>query len=259
MHFKGAAKRWLSSIEDELESTTWSEFCSQILARFAKDEHALLLRRLFQLRQTGQISEYVEQFVALVDQLKAYAKHPDPLYYIQRFIEGLRDEIKVVLLVQSPSSLDAACVLVQLQEDALAATRKTYWRNDVATVPRQPWLGHGAPLPAPQLPQPAGGADRVEDTPTASAEEKFRALRASRRARGLCIRCGAKWSRDHRCEAAVQLHMVQELLDVFPDLDDNTDEDTPDPIPGAHIMLHLSMAAIVGAFAPKTLCLDGFI
>jgi hypothetical protein len=36
---------------------------------------------LFQIRQTGLVNEYIDQFVALVDDLKAYAKHPDPLYY----------------------------------------------------------------------------------------------------------------------------------------------------------------------------------
>ena len=85
MHFHGNAKRWLSSVEDQLEAITWSDFCSQLLLRFARDEHELLLRRLFQIRQTGPVSEYIDQFVALVDDLKAYAKRPDPLYYTQRW------------------------------------------------------------------------------------------------------------------------------------------------------------------------------
>jgi hypothetical protein len=59
-----------------------------------------------------------------VDDLKAYAKHHDPLYYTQRFIDGLRDEIKAVLLVHRPSTLDTACVLAQLQEEALAASKR---------------------------------------------------------------------------------------------------------------------------------------
>jgi hypothetical protein len=43
----------------------------------------------------------------------------------------------------------------------------------------------------------------------------FQALRALRRAKGLCIRYGAKWSRDHKCSEVVQLHLVQELLGMF--------------------------------------------
>ena len=104
----------------------WPEFCSQLLSRFARDEHKLLLRRLFQIRQTGPVSEYIDQFVALVDKLKAYAKHPDPLYYTQHFINGLRDEIKAVVLVQRPSTLDTVCILAQLQEEAMGVIKRPY-------------------------------------------------------------------------------------------------------------------------------------
>jgi hypothetical protein len=83
------------------------------LLRFAHDKHELLLRRLFQICQNGLVNEYIDQFMALVDDLKAYVKHPDPLYYTQCFIDGLRDEIKFVVLVQRPSTLDTACVLAQ--------------------------------------------------------------------------------------------------------------------------------------------------
>jgi hypothetical protein len=69
---------------------------------------------LFQIQQTSPVNDHIDQFVALVDDLKAYAKHLDPLYYTQRFIDGLCDEIKVVLLVHHPSTLDTTCVLAQL-------------------------------------------------------------------------------------------------------------------------------------------------
>jgi hypothetical protein len=91
-----------------------------------------LLRRLFQLWQTGPVNEYIDQFVALVDDLKAYAKHPDPLYYTQRFIDGLCDEIKSVLLVHRPSTLDIACVLAQLQEEASRLNKRPHQHYDAA-------------------------------------------------------------------------------------------------------------------------------
>lgn len=60
------------------------------------------------------MTEYIAQFTTLLDQLKAYAKHPDPIYYTQRFIDGLRDDLKSIVLMQRPSSLDIACVLARL-------------------------------------------------------------------------------------------------------------------------------------------------
>lgn len=45
-------------------------------------------------------------------------------------------------------------------------------------------------------------------------DDKLSTLRDYRRTRGLCFRCGEKWSRDHRCPEAIQLHALQELWDV---------------------------------------------
>ena len=53
--------------------------------------------------------------------------------------------------------------------------------------------------------------------------DKLATLKRFRRAKGLCDLCAENWSRDHRCAATVQLHVVQELLELF-SLD--TDVDT---------------------------------
>lgn len=116
MHFQptSATTRWKQSVEDQLRRLTWSQFSTMLLERFGRNEHEILLRRLFHIKQTGTVSEYIEQFTTLIDQLRAYAPHLDPIYYTQRFIEGLRDDLKSVILVQRPSSLDTACLLAQL-------------------------------------------------------------------------------------------------------------------------------------------------
>ena len=45
-------------------------------------------------------------------------------------------------------------------------------------------------------------------------ESKLNTLRDYRRARGLCIHCGDKWSRGHKCSETVQLHVLQEFWDI---------------------------------------------
>ena len=56
-------------------------------------------------------------------------------------------------------------------------------------------------------------------------ESKLNTLRDYRRARGLCIHCGDKWSRDHKCSEIVQLHVLQEFWDIC-HLDDCLDSAT---------------------------------
>ena len=133
--------------------------------------------------------------------------HPNPLYYTQRFIDGLHDEIKAVLLVQRPSTLDTACVLAQLQEEALGLNKWPTRCFDTSPAYKPAWPGAMAlPPPPPKLAD--GEIKQRPNAPHTSVEDKFKALRASRRAQGLYIRCGAKWSREHKCSEMVQLHLV---------------------------------------------------
>lgn len=98
------------------------------------------------------------------------------------------------------------------------------------------------------------------DGPHTTMEEKFQSLRMSRRAKGLCIRCGAKWHREHKCSELVQLHLVQEILDMFPkDADDETEVFSPPSPTHAQVMLHLFVAAVAGQSYSRTLCFKGSI
>jgi hypothetical protein len=56
----------------------------------------------------------------LVDQVTAYAKGVDPLYFIIRFVDGLHPDIRAILIVQRQKTLDTACTLALLQEEASA-------------------------------------------------------------------------------------------------------------------------------------------
>ncbi|KAL5651409.1 hypothetical protein ACJX0J_036867 [Zea mays] len=40
---------------------------------------------------------------------------------------------------------------------------------------------------------------------------KLEALKAYRRAKGLCFKCGEKWGHNHRCLTSVLLHFVEEM------------------------------------------------
>ena len=41
------------------------------------------------------------------------------------------------------------------------------------------------------------------------------ALKAFRKARGLCFTCGEKWAPGHKCKTSVQPHVVEELLEML--------------------------------------------
>lgn len=52
-----------------------------------------------------------------MDQLHAYNPNVGRVFYIIRFLDDLRDDIKSVVTLQCPKDLDTAFVLAKLQEE----------------------------------------------------------------------------------------------------------------------------------------------
>lgn len=263
-HCTDAAARWIQSIEKRLKNLDWSEICKAVHDRFGRDQQETLLRQLFHIRQTTTVADYVERFSSLVDQLVAYDSPPDALYFTTRFIDGLREDIKPSVAVQRPSTFDTACSLALLQDElAEPARRRDFRRSDGGfrskSAPKGPH-----PLPAPPnsdkktitTAPPAGNS--VGPTVGHSVEDRLVALRAYRRAKGLCDKCAEKWSRDHRCAATVQLHAMQEVWELF-HLEDTDTSSAADDTDDSQLCVAISMDALSGTSGPKTLQMHGML
>lgn len=117
------------------------------------------------------------------------------------------------------------------------------------------------PLPPPKLSElPQSGARQLPDqVKNGGVPDKIRALKAYRRAQGLCYLCADKWSPTHKCSGAVQLTAVQEVFALLhqdevdagaTSLSDNSDT-------GTHMAISLS--AIQGTVTAQTMRLHGVI
>jgi hypothetical protein len=114
-HLDKAAARWFQCIEPGLYFSDWQNFCHLLHDRFDRDQKELLIRQLFQAKQTTSVAEYITQFTKLVDQLKAYSQSTDPMFYTMRFIDRLRADIEAIVLVLHPKDLDTACTVALLK------------------------------------------------------------------------------------------------------------------------------------------------
>lgn len=118
------------------------------------------------------------------------------------------------------------------------------------------------PPPRQVLPGPPAAADdrrgldaaRAPDR-GARADDRVAALRNYRRARGLCFTCGERWGAGHQCAATVQLHVVEELLELLqaeqyeqPLQQDGADEE---------VLMSISKLATTGQTTPRTVRLIG--
>lgn len=179
-------------------------------------------------------------------------------------MDGLREHIKSVIMVQRPSNLDYSCALALVQEEAMESNKKKdpkhYEPSFHRMAPKYP-----VPLPDPPKIDKALGGYKDDDcrsmnaTRATSTDDKLHVLRQYRRARGLCDKCVEKWSHDHKCPPNVQLHAMQEMWELFQG-DEAFKIDEPlaqDEEASVHMVL--SQAAYSGVEAPRTMKLVGCI
>lgn len=172
------------------------------------------------IHQQSTVSAYVSTFTKLVNQLTTYSPSSDPLLFTTRFTDGLRYDIRAVVVMQQPKNLDTACRLALLQEEVASTPPKPYRSGD--------WSPSGVSQPAARVPLPLPPLPMVEKTNVAvtpppatatSTDPTLKAVKAFRRAHGLCFNCGAKWSKDHQCSPEVLL-AVEAIWQNFPDDDE---------------------------------------
>lgn len=252
LNFSGSASIWLQSIQKRLSELDWGSFTSLLCTRFGRDRHQMLIRQFFTVHQTTTVSHYIEQFELIINHLSSYSDSIHPFYFLTRFVEGLRKDIRAVVLVQRPPDLDTACALALLQEEVADGV--------FGSLPRPPEAvtRSGTPLPLPLPPTrhvPAAPTADHRGTDAARADAtKLKTLRDYRRARGLCFKCGERWGHDHVCPTSVQLHVVEELLDLF-GIDDGDSSTTP----ATDTVMAISRQALSGGVAAKAFQLRAWI
>jgi len=115
--FTGAAATWLEAFLNKFPQATWTEFVKAVQTRFLRNQHQILLRRLYHISQTGTIEDYVQRFADLIDLLSAYDTHSDQLHYLTRFLDGLSPKVRVLVAIQQPDDLDASMTMALLYEE----------------------------------------------------------------------------------------------------------------------------------------------
>lgn len=105
LHFSGAVAIWLQSVQSKIGPLDWETFRDLLCTRFGRDRHQLLIRQFYVLRQTSSVADYIEKFETLMNHLISYSDATHPLYVLTRFMEGLRNDNRVVVMVQRSTDL----------------------------------------------------------------------------------------------------------------------------------------------------------
>jgi len=227
--FTGAAAQWLESFLTKSPHPSWSEFSQAVQARFCRNQHQILVRRMFHICQTATIYDYVQRFSDLLDKISAFEAHPDPVYYLTRFLDGLKPAVRVLVAIQQPKDLDTAFTLALLYEelgDGYSAgsglSSVTHTRSRQQAVPPPP------PQPPAKWISKSVEEKKAAESSRSMGDDRWNSLKLYRRSKGLCYTCGEKWGREHQCSKTIQLHVVQEMLDCWKSETEEDNSETDD-------------------------------
>lgn len=142
---------WLENNDFDLNRMDWGKFCTVVREQFELNEFAGLLRQLFHLRQTDSVADYTTRFTEIMHSLLAHSTTWDPSLFPSRFVDGLRDDIRVVVLLHNPKGLDTAVSLAYLQEEALEISKRQEPRRTDGGSGSRSHLRGAMPLRAPPV------------------------------------------------------------------------------------------------------------
>lgn len=88
-------------------------------------------------KQTGSVIDYISHFDNLMHQLLAHDPLVNPVLLTGKFVDGLREDIRAVVMLHRPNDLDTASSLAILQEEVLnGRSSKEYKKLDSYTQSR---------------------------------------------------------------------------------------------------------------------------
>lgn len=94
LNFKGAAATWLQTMERR-GRITGGQLCEVVMKKFGKDQYQILLRKLDALKQSASVQEYQDEFEKLSHGILLYNPAFDDMFFVTRFNNGLREDIRV--------------------------------------------------------------------------------------------------------------------------------------------------------------------
>lgn len=130
-------------------------------------------------------------------QIKAHDPNFDSAITCNKFVDGLKPEIKSIVLMHKPVDLDTASSLALLQEELtveyprreprkLEANHTNFKFSSRPTTANSQFTTRTPNYASPEEKQ------HVEALKIQSMEEKMNAVKSFRRAKGLCYKCGMK-------------------------------------------------------------------
>jgi hypothetical protein len=104
----------MQTIELNLRQCSWDVLCKHVVDHFDRDQFTHFIRMFLHAKQTSSVIDYISHFDDLMDQLLAHDPLVNHVLLTGKFVDGLREDIRVAIMLHRPTDLDTASSLAIL-------------------------------------------------------------------------------------------------------------------------------------------------
>lgn len=268
---QGAVKKWFAWVMKREGFRCWNDFKQKLIVRFSESIDDEPETRLFAIRKTGSVQEYVTEFEDLSSQVPDLADH-----HLEKILyNGLNTEMKGVIRMKDPQGLEnfiAAVLRMGTSAFCKVVGDATSGKNQVSKGFSKSYQSSTNSHHTNQQSQDKQKTVILETKQNKDAASSSKGNQRphqkysdaeldNMRREGVCFKFGAKWSRAH---AAVCPNRELRVLTVINglELEVVTDEEGEEMLIYAtqnHELKTLSFNSFLGYSSPKTTKLHGKI
>jgi hypothetical protein len=219
------------------------------------------MRELLSIRQSSDVLEYASRFEQAKHRVLVHNNQIREVFFVQKFLDGLKYGIRKTIALHRPRTVDAALSLALMQEEILEASQRRQFprnhRSSTRTLDRATSAQYATAAGTSQALGVMGVAPvEVPGHHKAQRDDKLSQLMAQRKKLGLCMKCGKKWGRNHKCRPQVPLHVMEEVWEIIQQEDKS---DHSSATESDEELLVISRGATVGVSGKRTMRLQGKI
>ena len=112
-HVEGEALIWFQDAENSSLFIDWEAFVKAVHVRFGATSYDDPMESLRRLKQTSSVLAYKGQFKAISNRVQSLSES----HKLSCFLSGLKDEVRLLVRMLGPKTLNEAFGLAKMQEE----------------------------------------------------------------------------------------------------------------------------------------------
>ncbi|KAJ1690028.1 hypothetical protein LUZ63_014183 [Rhynchospora breviuscula] len=199
LHFNGEAQEWYDCFQEDCPDLPWPLLVEEVLDRFVSHSDSNPVGDFKRVHQIDKVADYIRNFERAKSRLISETKIRNTNFFVQGFVEGLKEEIRYAVEVHDPVTLNQAFNYARKAELNLEGIDK---RNRVLSkfsiAPPIKFSKDNDPSARKWIPPQLSTAITNPSNLQEMSREQMKALK-------LCYYCKEKYTPGHKCKSKTLL------------------------------------------------------